>query len=635
VSEGATCDSEPVAAEVPIVALLLVAAIVAGISTRLGFSSPLVLTGVGIVGSFVPGIPEYPLSPELVLAGFLPPLLYSAAIRTPFVDIRRNRRQIALLSVGLVLVTALAVAGVAVLLLPELPVAAAVALGAVVAPPDAVAATTVARRVGMPRRIVTILEGESLLNDATALVTFRTALGALAGTASLLGAGFDFGRAIVVGVGVGVLVAQVVTPVRRRVGDPVLDTTLSLLVPYVAYLAAEELHGSGVLAVVVAGLVLGHRSPEIQSAQSRVTERILWRTVQFVLENVVFLLIGLQLRGLVEKARASAVDNHRIALLCLGVTAAVVVVRIAWMFPAVLLPRLVPAIRRAEPVPPWRHVVILSWAGMRGVVTLAAGFALVGQVRYGEVLVIAAFSVVAATLLLQGSTLPGLVRLLNVPGPDPAQDALQQALVLQRAVDAGMHRLDQEADDDTPKDIVEDLRSWSERVAHSVWERLGTSDGRSETPSRAFRRLRVAMLQAERGKVVDVYRSGKVPAEVLDGVLERLDQEEAMLVAFGEGAATGHGDLLTPHGVEECDHLRSEPLVAVPGNPDGCEDCLAMGEHAWVSLRMCLRCGRVGCCDSSPRRHATAHYQRVAHPVIRSIELGEGWRWCYVDQIVG
>jgi len=617
-----------------LVALLLAAAAIAGVSARYGYSSPLVLTAVGIGLSFVPGVPSYPLTPQLALTGFLPPLLYAAAIRTPFVDVRRNVRPILSLSIGLVLVTTFAVAAVAVRLLPDLALPAAVALGAVVAPPDAVAATTVARRVGMPRRIVTILEGESLFNDATALVTLRTALLALAGSASVLGAGGDFVRAIVVGVGVGLAVALVMTPVRRRVEDPVLDTSLSLLVPYVAYLTAEQLHGSGVLGVVVAGLVLGHRSPDIQSAASRVTERTLWRTVQFVLENVVFLLIGLQLRSLVERAHSSSVGSTRILLLCLAVTATVILVRIAWMFPVTYLQYKLPAVRRKEPSPSWQNVAVVSWAGMRGVVTLAAGFALVGQgVQHGEVLLIAAFSVVAGTLLVQGSTLPLLVRLLRVEGPDRAQDALQQALVLQRAVDAGRERLEKDATDDTPDDVVDSLRSWSERIAHSVWERLGTSDGREETPARTFRRLRVAMLRAERQVVVDVHRSGKVPAEVLEGVMERLDQEEAMLIAFGEGAATGHSDLLTPNGAEECEHLRSEPLVAVPATPDGCEDCLAMGEHGWVALRMCLRCGHVGCCDSSPRRHASGHYEDVGHPVMRSIELGEGWRWCYVDNL--
>jgi Na+/H+ antiporter len=621
--------------ELAIVALLLAAATVAGVSARFGFSSPLVLTAVGIVLSFVPGVPTFPLTPELALTGFLPPLLYAAAIRTPFVDMRRNVRPILSLSIGLVLVTTFAVAGIAVLLLPDLPLPAAIALGAVVAPPDAVAATAVARRVGMPRRVVTILEGESLFNDATALVTFRTAIVAIAGSASLLGAGGDFLRAVVLGVAVGLGVAFVMGKVRRRVGeDPVLDTSLSLLVPYVAYLLAEEVHGSGVLAVVVAGLVLGHRSPDIQSAASRVTERTLWRTVQFVLENVVFLLIGLQLRSLVDSAQRSSVGNLRIVLLCLAVTATVIVVRIAWMFPATYLQHQIPAVKRKESSPSWQNVAVLSWAGMRGVVTLAAGFALAGsQVRHGEVLLIVAFAVVAGTLLLQGATLPWVVRLLRVEGPDRAQDALQQALVLQKAVEAGRERLEKDATDDTPKDVVENLRGWSERVAHSVWERLGTSDGREETPTRTFRRLRVAMLRAERQVVVDVHRSGKVPAEVLEGVMERLDQEEAMLIAFGEGAATGQSDLLTPNGAEECEHLRSEPLVAVPHTPEGCEDCIAMGEHSWVSLRMCLRCGHVGCCDSSPRRHATGHYDEIGHPVMRSIELGEGWRWCFVDRV--
>ncbi len=622
-------------AELSLVALLLAAAAVAGVSARFGYSSPLVLAAVGIGLSFVPAVPSYPLTPQLALTGFLPPLLYAAAIRTPFVDMRRNVRPILSLSIGLVLVTTLAVAAVAVRLLPGLAVPAAIALGAVVAPPDAVAATAVARRVGMPRRIVTILEGESLFNDATALVTLRTALGALAGSATVIGAGGDFIRAIVLGVVVGLGVAFVMTPVRLRVGDdPVLDTSLSLLVPYVAYLVAEQLHGSGVLGVVVAGLVLGHRSPDIQSAASRVTERTLWRTVQFVLENVVFLLIGLQLRTLVEQARSSSLGGGRILLLCLGVTATVIVVRIAWMFPVTYLQHQLPAVKRTEPPPSWRNVAVLSWAGMRGVVTLAAGFALVGQgVQYGEVLLIVAFSVVAGTLLVQGSTLPLLVRLLRVEGPDRAQDALQQALVLQRAVDAGRERLEKDATDDTPHDVLDSLRSWSERIAHSVWERLGTSDGREETPTRTFRRLRVAMLRAERQVVVDVHRSGKVPAEVLEAVMERLDQEEAMLIAFGEGAATGQSDLLTPNGAEECEHLRSEPLVAVPNTPDGCQDCLTIGEHGWVSLRMCLRCGHVGCCDSSPRRHASAHYDEVGHPVMRSIELGEGWRWCFVDSV--
>jgi len=626
------------------VALLAVAATVSGLSARVGLSSPLVLTAVGLVGSLIPGVPDYELDPELVLVGVLPPLLYTTAIRTPFVTIRRNRRAIALLSVALVLVSAFAVALTARWVMPGLPWPAAVALGAVVSPPDAVAATAVARRIGMPRKVVALLEGESLLNDATALVTLRSAVAALGAGVSLLEVSGDFARAVVVGAGAGWLLAVVATAVRRRVTDPVLDTTLSLLVPYAGYLLAESLHGSGVLGVVVAGLILGHRSPEIQSAASRVTERTIWRTVDFLLESAVFLLIGLQLSRLVTDAMDSSTDNGRILVLCLVVTATLIVVRILWMFPATYLPLLIPAIRRAEVRPPWQGVAVLSWAGMRGVVTLAAAFGLPRDFPQRPALLLAAFCVVAATLLVQGATLPALVRRLGVRGPDPAQDALQQALVLQRAVDAGRHRLVEEAARQeeqegrpAPVDVVASLSGWGERIAHSVWERLAMSDPGAETPSRAFRRLRVAMLDAERQVVVDVHRSGAVPAEVLEGVLERLDAEEAMLVAFADsvGASRSDEELRAPGPGDGCEHLRKERLGAAPVTTDACEDCLLIDERSWVALRMCLRCGHVACCDSSPRRHAQAHFDESQHPVMRSIELGEAWRWCYVDSEIG
>lgn len=620
---------------IEIVGLILAAAVLAGVAVRFGASAPLVLTVAGIAGSFVPGMPAYRLEPELVLLGILPPLLYATAIRTPFVDIRRNRRPILLLSVALVLVTALSVGVVATLLLPGLPLAAGIALGAVVAPPDAVAATAVARRVGLPRRVVTLLEGESLLNDATALVTLRAALAAVAAGVSLTEVATGFVLAVLVGAGVGWAVAAAVTPIRRRVSDPVLDTSLSLLVPYVAMLAAEALAGSGVLAVVVAGLILGHRSPRIQSAASRVTERTLFRTLQFLLESVVFLLIGLQLRSLLAAAGQSEIPASRIALFCLGVVVTVVVVRILWVYPATYLPRLLPAIGQREPRPDPRAVTVLAWAGMRGVVTLAAAITLV-EVRYAEILVVAAFCVVVTSLLVQGSTLPGLVRWLRVQGPDPAQERLQRALVLQKAVEAGLTRLEDRSGD-APRDVVGALRNWSERLAHAAWEQLGTSDTGVEPPARAFRRLRVEMLGAEREVVSTVHASGAVPAEVLEGVLERLDQEEAMLTGFADLTdETPVSGASSPHpGKALCEHLRQVPELVEPRTPEGCQECLADGERGWVSLRMCLSCGHVGCCDSSPHRHATAHFHETDHPVVRSIELDDQWRWCYVDRVVG
>jgi CPA1 family monovalent cation:H+ antiporter len=335
-------------------------------------------------------------------------------------------------------------------------------------------------------------------------------------------------------------------------------------------------------------------------------------------------------------ANASEDSNATIAWFVLAVVLTVVVSRIVWVYPATYLPRLLPGVRRAEPDPPsWRSVALVSWAGMRGVVTLAAAFSLEPDTPHREVILITAFGVVAGTLLVQGTSLPAVVRLLGVRGPDQAQDALQQALVMQRAVEAGRDRLD-EVSGSAPPDVVASLKAWGERLAHSVWERLGRSRPDEETPAQSFRRLRVEMLQAERTVVVDVHRSGKVAAEVLEGVMERLDQEEALLSSFVAGSATSDAEVLAPHRGDACQHLRDEPIVAVPAaDTDECQDCVAIGIHDWVALRMCLRCGHVACRDSSPNRHAEAHFHGTAHPVMRSVELGEAWRWCYVDSALG
>jgi Na+/H+ antiporter len=630
---------------IDLVALLAIAAAAAGLANRLGLSAPLALTALGLILSYVPGTPSLALESEIVLLGILPPLLYATAIRTPWVDLSRNRRPIGLLSVGLVLATAFAVALVVQLVLPEVKFAVALALGAVVAPPDAVAASAVARRVRMPRKVVALLEGESLLNDATALVLLRTAIIAMSGSVSFLSVGADFLRAVLAGIAAGWVIAQVVSYVRRKVDDPVLDTSLSLIVPYVSYLAAEELHGSGVIAVVITGLMLGHRSTEIQSAASRVTERVIWRTVQFLLESIVFLLIGLQINDLVSDAiQDEATPNTDVLLLCAAVLLTVVVVRGLWVFPGTYLPRLIPAIARSEEAPQARNVALVAWAGMRGVVTLAAVLTIPKRLDDGTLvagrpaLIVAAFAVVIGTLLLQGTTLPWLVKLLKVSGPDPAQDALQEALVQQRAAHAGLDRLTETKRASDPPEVVGALEDWGGRVANAAWERLGSVNAERETPAAAFHRLRVAMLEAERRVVADIRRSGSVPHDLAEKVLERIDQEEAMLGDFSTGS-TGQLDpetALTAPVKAACEHLRDTPGIVHPTTPpDACPDCLEIGDRNWVHLRMCLACGHVGCCDSSPNKHADAHYRAIGHPVMRSIELGEAWRWCFIDGELG
>jgi monovalent cation/hydrogen antiporter len=631
---------------IEVVALVAVVAAGAALARRLGISAPLLLVIIGIAASYLPFVPRVELEPEVVLVGFLPPLLYAAAIRTSLVDFTKHRRSIGLLSVGLVAFTAVGVGLVAWWLLgavaeglgyEPLPLWAAFAIGAVVAPPDAVAATAIAKRVGLPRRVVTILEGESLVNDATALVCLRTAIAAAAVTPTVLDVGLDFLRAAGGGVLVGLIVAIVLAKIRRRFTDPVLDTTLSLAAPFIAYIAAENhyVHASGVLAVVVTGLLLGHKSPVIQSAKSRMSERTNWRTFQFLLENTVFLLIGLQTRWILDDLAESPLPSWLIAAATLAVFAAVVLLRPIWLIPSTFLSRRILGPSRPGPVS-WQSLIVVSWAGMRGVVTLAAVFTLPEDTPDREVLVFIALAVTAGTLLLQGSTLPWLVRRLRLPGPDPAEDALQEAAVLQGAHRAAMEKLDEISTADDPPEVISVLRQRGEARAEAAWERLGRPETEYETPSEAYRRLRMAMLEAEREHILKVRDAGLIADEVLQRAQIALDIEESMLDRDEDDDVGGRSEDLRvpPPPGGGCEHLASAPKVMAPNTPDGCEECLADG-GTWVHLRLCLDCGHVGCCDSSPSKHASKHFATCHHPVMRSFEPGENWRWCFVDERLG
>ncbi len=622
-----------------VVALVASVTAVAAVAARLRISPPLLLVVAGFGMSYVPVLGHFQISSEIVLIGLLPPLLYSSALRTSLVDFRRNLRPILLLSVGLVAFTVVGVGLVAMWVLP-IPAPLAFALGAIVAPPDAVAASAVARRVGMPRRLVTILEGESLVNDATALVALRTAIGAIAVTLSTWHVALDFVWASAGGAFVGVATAYVTGKLRKRITDDLVDTSISLVTPFVAYLVAEEIGASGVLAVVIAGLVLGHKAFLIQSASGRIIEQNNWRTIAFVLENSVFAMIGLQARAIVSAVGDSDLPVSTIVWACAAILAAVILLRLVWMFPATYISRLVPRVAERDPAPNWRVPLVLAWAGMRGVVTLAAAFSLGADVKYREVLVLIALVVVAGTLLLQGSTLPWLVRRLGLGGPDVASDALAEASVYQSAVAAGMTRLD-EITDGEPEDalapqVLERLRTRSLERADAVWERLG---GSNDTPSQVYARVRTQMLTAEREEVLKVRDSGVVDAVVLNRVLLALDVEEAMLDrAEPVDTSTRDEDLeaagVGTAGAGGCEHLRDAPEHTRPTTPKGCEECLRDGTE-WVHLRLCLTCGHVGCCDSSVHKHATAHFHESDDPVMRSFELGEAWRWCYVDELLG
>ena len=623
----------PVEIALLLVALAVTVLAVTALAERVvGIPAPLVLIAVGIVASYVPGVPTLHLEPEVVLLGLLPPLLYSAALQTSLVDFNANRRAILLLSVGLVIFTT---AGVGVLvhaLLPDVGWPAAFAIGAVVAPPDAVAATAIGRRIGLPRRIVTILEGESLLNDATALVALRTSIAAAGVGISAAQVGRDFvvaaGGGVLIGLGAFVLVGYL----RTHVTDPVFDTGMSLVVPFAAFIAAEEVHASGVVAVVVAGLLLGHKAPVLQTAQSRIAERMNWRTIAYVLENTVFLLIGLQAEWLIADVGESELSAGRIALVCAGTLVAVIVLRMAWVFVARYLLVRPGADPATGVVPPWQYTFILGWAGMRGVVTLAAAFLIPEDFAHREVLLLVAFTVVAGTLFLQGLSLPWLARRLHVPSPDPRDDALARATLLQQASKHGLEALDALQADD-PHQVAEVVRQRIDQRNFAAWERLGTTADQ-ESPSELYARMRRVMIDAERRRVLEIRSSGTVASEVVADVLAMLDVEESMLeVATAERADIRRVDGVRARQGETCADLDRHP-VADPPQETVCRSCVEEGVQ-WVSLRLCLGCGFVGCCDSSPRQHTSTHFQATQHPVIQSAEPDEDWRWCYVHHVTG
>lgn len=612
-----------------VTAIALTVVVFDRIAHRFTLSGPLVLMLVGILASFPSFIPDVHLESEVVLLGLLPPLLYATAIRTSVIDFRANLRAITYLSVLLVVVTAALVGLVAWLILP-IPFAAAFALGAVVAPPDAVAATAVARKVGLPRQMIAILEGESLINDASAITALRSAIAATAGTATAWSVGGQFLWALFGGIAIGGVIAVIAILVRKRITENVASTAISFIIPWAAYLPAEGLHSSGVIAVVTAGLLVGHKAQMVQTAQSRLSERTNWATVQFLLENAVFLLIGLQAKWIIADVAAAGTPAWTVVGFCAAVLVTVIVVRLIWVFGG----RFVLFRRAGAEKPPLSQSLIVGWAGMRGVVTLAAAFLLPEETPYRDVLLLAALVVTAGTLLLQGTTLPILVRRLGVRGPDARQDALAAATVLETAGSAAVSALDEveHLSAETRDQVQQRIR----RRTDQLWEQLGR-DAEGETPSDQYRRVRLFTLGVERDTVLKMRPDGQIDQDVLSAVLNALDVEESMLAAVHARAGElGDEDVLAePVAPPECDHLQANSAREDPEpNARECLDCVREGTRP-VHLRMCLHCGNVACCDSSVGKHATRHHGTTGHPVMRSFETGERWRWCYVDEQIG
>lgn len=518
------------------VGLLLAVAVLALVARKLTIPYPILFVIGGLLLGLIPKLPKVRLDPELVFLFFLPPLLFPAALFTSWRDFRANLRPIALLAIGLVLFTTVAVAGLAHYFM-GLPLAAGFVLGAIISPPDAIAATAIADRLKIPRRIVTILEGESLVNDATALVAYRFAvLAVVTGSFSLAQAGARF---VIVGVGgilIGLAVGWLAEQFHKRVDDAPIEITVSLLTPFVAYLSAERSGVSGVLAVVTAGLYLGGRMPELLTFKTRLQGGPVWQMVEFLLTGFVFILIGLQLPEVLSALSGHAIPLHRLIWYALLISLAVILIRVLWVFPATYLPRrLFQKFCRHDPHPPWRHVTIVAWTGMRGVVSLAAALALPFTLRDGspfpgrDLILFLTFVVILATLVVQGLSLPLLIRWLGVKDDGSMEKEEREARL--KANQTALARLNEITERDPAKaDALQRLRVEYEDHIRQV---EGAEPESAGTPLRLFsseyERLSHTAIQIERGTIIHLRDQDVISDEVLRRIQQDIDLAEARL----------------------------------------------------------------------------------------------------------
>jgi CPA1 family monovalent cation:H+ antiporter len=499
---------------------------------------PILLVLGGLALGFVPGIPNVALPPDLVLVAILPPLLYSTAFYTSLRDLRANVRPISLLAIGLVAATTVIVAVVGHAVIPGLGWGPAFVLGAVVSPTDPIAATAIARRLGIPRRIVTIVEGESLINDGTALVLYKVAIGAVvSGSFSLFDAGWRFVANVIGGIGVGLIAGYLIAAVRRRLDNPPVEVTIALLTGYFAFLPASALGVSGVLAVVTAGVYMGWRTPELTSVQTRLDGAAMWQILTFVVNALVFALVGLQLPRIVD-ALSGRSSGELLGYAAL-VSAVVVVIRAAWVFPFVRLPRRLmwPQLGPHEPQPSGRGAAAISWMGMRGAVSLAAALAIPLRTDAGDpfpdrpLIIFLTFAVIIATLVLQGLSLPLVLHALGLE--DDGLDAKEEAKARIHAANAALARLEELlAEDWVREDTAERLRGLYGFRKSRFSERFDADgDGSLEEQSVSYQRLRRELLDAERAAVWELRRQGRINDDVMYRVTRDLDFEDARLDA--------------------------------------------------------------------------------------------------------
>jgi len=520
-----------------IISLLFVVSMLAMLSTKLRISYPIFLVIAGLLIGIIPGIPTVTLDPELVFIIFLPPLLYAAAWSTSWNDFWRFRRPISMLAFGLVVFTATAVAFISNALIPGFTLALGFLLGGIISPPDAIAATSVLQNLHISKRVTTILEGESLINDASSLIVFRFALATITtGQFMLWKAGVDFFIVSIMGIIIGLAIAHIIYLIHRFLPTtPSIDTAITLITPYLMYITAEHFHYSGVLAVVSGGLFLSFRSHEIFSYNTRIQANSVWETLVFLLNGIVFIMIGLQLPHIMQElGTTSVVDAIKYAILISIVT---IIIRILWVYPGAYVPRILSKrIREREPRPSPKTVFIVGWSGMRGVVSLASALAVPITLSNDQafpqrnLILFITFVVILFTLVLQGLSLPWLIRILKIEEPEPETN--HEHAIRLRLATAVVNMLESNYPEESVAiEAFTRVKGRYQRMAEIAGSKL--KQDASEISSAQFlpkyRKMLLETIAVRRLELSKMRKDKEYPHELLRKREEELDLEEARM----------------------------------------------------------------------------------------------------------
>lgn len=520
-----------------ILSLFFIISMLTMLSHRLRISYPILLVVGGLLISLIPGIPNISIGPDLVFLIFLPPLLYAAAWNTSWKDFWGMKRPISLLSFGLVIFTSLIVALVSHAIIPDFPIAYGFLLGGIISPPDAVAATSVLQGLKIPKRVVTILEGESLVNDASSLIVFRFALAAIVtGQFSFWEASKSFFLVASMGIIIGLAIGHIMYFIHRFLPTtPSIDAGITLISPYIMYITAEHFHFSGVLSVVVGGLFLSYRSQEIFNYESRLPLYAIWETLIFLLNGFVFILIGLQLPTIIKRLEGYSIGES--ILYAIIISLLTIIIRIIWVYPGAYLPRILfKSIRDTEPRPTWQTVFLVAWSGMRGVVSLASALAIPLTLNgnafpHRNLILFITFIVILFTLVVQGLSLKPLIRILNIQVNEKESQTLQAQSLRIHLAESVLAHIDTNYGDDVNHEAYKRVRDRYARMIEVARKKLDQDEDIEEGGAflPRYRQMLIELVEVRRRELNRVRHSGDYDEELIREREWELDLEEARL----------------------------------------------------------------------------------------------------------